>query len=148
MDERKGHMPENHVVAVIGGSSAAESTARELAQHGFDQVVLFHGNEVRETVDAKGTHAGPIEKVVKAVQDHLSEQTNYLAQYEEEARGGNVVLAVHVKDQDELEAVRTILDDAGARNVRFFGKFAVTDLTPESNPSAPSAASPERRSGD
>ena len=52
---------------------------------------------------------------------------------------------MHVKGQDEAEAAKEILERYSARNIRFFGKLAVTDLTPLSNPSSRSEESPESK---
>jgi hypothetical protein len=95
-------------------------------------------------MDPKGEQAGPISSLFKAIQDHLSEEPNYLAQYQEEARSGNEVLALKVDSREHTEAVREILERHGARNIRFFGRLAVSDLTPASNPTPRSAESPER----
>jgi hypothetical protein len=101
------------------------------------------GEQAAETLDAKGEHSGPLAKLVRVVQDHLSEQTDYLAQYEAEAREGNVVLAVPVEKREQADAVRDVLERHGGRNIRFFGKLAVSDLSPLSNPTPRSDSSPE-----
>lgn len=142
-EQQQERIPDNHVVAVISGTAASEEVQQDLEREGFGQAVLFRGDEVAERVDPKGEHSGPFTKIIRAIQDHFSEQTNYLTQYQEEARSGNVVIAVPVDDRDQAEAVRTIVERNGARNVRYFGKLAVTDLTPDTNPSARSAESPE-----
>ena len=140
--EQKDSVPDNHVLAVISGSSAGEGLSRALEREGFQQTVLFQGDDVAEHVDPKGENSGPFAKLVRAVQEHLSEQPNYLMQYQEEARNGNLVVAVHVDNRDQAEQVRKVLENNGAHNVRFFGKFAVTDMTPDTNPSLRSEDSP------
>jgi len=142
--EELSQIPNNHVIAVIDGAGAAEDAARDLERSGYTHTVLFSGNEVAETLDAKGETSGPVTKVLRAVQDHFSEQPNYLAQYQEEARNGNVVLAVEAGERERIDEARMILERYGARNLRHFGALAVTDLTPDSNPSTRSAESPEK----
>jgi hypothetical protein len=139
-------IPANHVLAVLTGAGATESIREDLQRAGYEQTVLFAGEEISGQVDPKGEHSGLIAKALRSVQDHLSEQPNYLAQYEEEARSGNLVIAVPVEDRDQAEDVRIILEQHGARNLRHFGTLAVTDLTPDSNPSTRSADSPEKLS--
>ena len=146
MAEQESGSMSNHVVAVINGSAAAEAASRDLHQKGFTQTTLFRANEVAEKVDPKGENSGLLGKFIKAVQDHLTEETNYLTQYQEEARNGNDVVAVLVEDREQADQVKTILESHGARNLRFFGKLAVTDMTPETNPTARSQDSPERLS--
>jgi hypothetical protein len=141
-NQEKVHI-DDHVVAVVTGSQASEQLARELERHGFEHTHLFRGDDVAEKIDPKGERSGPVQKVVKLVQDHLSEETDYLKQYEEEALAGNEVIAVHVDNGEQAEAVKSILERYGARNVRYFGKLAVTDLSLTSNPTARSDEVPE-----
>jgi hypothetical protein len=141
--ENLEQIPTNHVIAVIAGSDSALAARDELEKAGFERPVLLRDEGAARAMDAKGEHSGPIAQVFKAIQDHLSEQQNYIAQYEEEARAGNDVIAVSVKDRDHAEMAREVLERHGARNLRFFGRLAVTDLTPTTNPSSRSEASPE-----
>jgi hypothetical protein len=106
----------------------------------------MHGEEAARQFDPKGEYAGVLGKAMKAIQDHLSEQPNFLAQYQEEARAGKEIIAVAVKDESKVSAVSETLQRHGARNIRYFGALAVRDLSPESNPSRQSAESPEPKS--
>jgi hypothetical protein len=139
-------LPNNHVLAVISGTIAARQAAETLAREGFPDAEVFEGTEFAEKVDAKGNNSGLVAKVVKSVEDHLSDETNYLMQYEEEARRGNEVIAVPVPKKEDAEKIRDILIRHNARNVRYFGHLAVSDLSGE-NPSArsdaPGSVSPE-----
>jgi len=94
------------------------------------------GEEIAEQIDPKGEHSGLVEKAFQAIGDHLSEEPGYMAQYQEEARNGNWVIAVPIGERDESAAVQELLEKHGASNIRFFGRLAVIDLTPESNPSS------------
>jgi hypothetical protein len=140
-------LPNNHVVGVLSGEDAAQALRSDLEQAGFQGTHLFHGEDIARTVDAKGEHSGPLGAVVKAIQDHLSEEQNYLAQYQEEARAGHEVIAVKVAGREQAEDVRAVLERHGARNIRFFGRLAVADLSPDSNPTPRSAESPEHWAG-
>jgi hypothetical protein len=132
-------------MAVIDSHAEAVEAEDELKSHGYGEARLLRGESIAEEVDPKSEKAAnPVSKAIKAVQDHLSEEPNYLAQYQEEARAGHDVVAVMVEGPDQAEDVREILESHGARNVRFFGRFAVSDLTPESNPTTRSEDSPER----
>lgn len=145
MNEQATKIPDNHVLAVMPSQGASKSAMGDLERSGFTDNTVMRGEAVAREVDAKGDKSGPIGKVVKALADHMSEQQNYLAQYEEEARNGNAVLAVHVKGEQEADAAKEILERYSGRNIRFFGKLAVTDMTPLSNPSSRSEESPESK---
>ena len=144
MNAEKTESVNNHVVAVLDDDSAAKAAAKDLQAAGFTQASLFRGEEVADTLDPKGEKSGPIAKVIKLVQDHLSEEPNYLAQYQEEARAGKDVVAVPVDDEGQAEEVQDILKRHGAHNVRYFGTLAVHDLTPESNPTPRSEESAQK----
>ena len=136
-------VPYEHVLAVINGRAAADDVEQTLHRNGFGETVQLLDDDVAEHTDPKGENAGLLGKALKAVQDHLSEQPNYLAQYQEEARNGNTVIAVRVAERDQVDQVRQILESKGAHNLRYFGRLAVTDLTPDTNPSTRSEDSPE-----
>ena len=141
-------LPTNHVLAVIEDAERANQAASDLREQGFGENALFKGEELVQTIDAKGEYSGLLSSIVKAIQDHLSEEPNYLAQYQEEARAGKHVIAVYVDGLEEADRVRDILLTHDAHNLRFFGPLAVHDLTPQTNPSARSADSPEPQSED
>jgi hypothetical protein len=129
-------IPANHVMAVITDQAAAHAALDALRQQGFADAILFEGEEIAEQIDPNGEHAGLVEKAVKAIGDHLSEESGYMAQYQEEARNGNRVISVPIAGRDESAPVQELLEKHGASNIRFFGRLAVTDLTPDSNPSS------------
>jgi hypothetical protein len=135
--------PRDHVFAVLPSRDAARSTVEALMRAGFRESIVFEGEDVTHDVDPKGEQAGPLEKVLKAIGDHLSEQPNYLSQYQEEARNGRVVLAVRAKNGDDAQRAADILHSQGGQNIRYFGALAVADLSPLSNPSSRAEESPE-----
>jgi hypothetical protein len=123
-----------HVVAVLKGGSA--SAVQDLQASGFAESQVLDARTMEEEVDPMGEESsGPVEHVVKAMRDHLSEETNYLKQYMEAAQAGQEVVAVKVGDREEAQAAGSLLAEKGAENIRYFGALAIVDLTPESNPS-------------
>src|SRR5690606_21468573 len=103
-----------------------------LKKAGFaDVLVMRH-------VDTAGEGVNPLRALVERLAGHLSDETGYLDQYQEATEQGAVVLAVGADQGEEADRVRQILELEGAVNVRYFGRLAVTDMTPETNPSAPS----------
>ncbi|SRR6266545_1400586 len=137
-------VPTNHVLAVLA-PNALESALGDLERAGFGSYRPFSGEAAANEFDAKGEKSGPVGKLIKMLNKHLSEEPNYLAQYEEEAREGKVVLAVRIEHSEAAEEVRDLLERHGARNIRLFGTMAVTDLSPLSNPSLRSEESPEQQ---
>ena len=135
--------PRDHIFAVVPSRDAARTAIEALLREGYGETVIFEGEDLTHDVDPKGEHDGPIAKLRKMIGDHLSEEPNYLSQYQEEARNGSTVLAVHVEKNEHVENAKNIIVAHGGRNIRYFAAMAVHDLTPLSNPSTRSEESPE-----
>lgn len=130
-------IPENHVVGVLGGSRAVEGAVDRLKREGFQDVLVM------DRVDATGEGTNPLKGLIERLAGNLSDQTGYLDQYKEATESGSTVLAVGADKGEEAERARDILEMSGAVNIRYFGRLAVTDMTPETNPSAPSDELPQ-----
>jgi hypothetical protein len=137
------NLTNNHVVAVINGTDSAGQATTELSAAGYTNPIILTGEEGARQIDAKGENSHVFARILSMVEDHLSEATNYMRQYEEEARSGKQVIALEVADREHADGACEILTKHGATNVRFFGKLAITDLTPETNPSLRAEESPE-----
>jgi hypothetical protein len=142
-DTKTENLTNNHVVAVINGDESARQTADALREAGFGDPTVLVGEEGANQIDARGETQGLLGKLTGVVQDHLSEATNFLAQYKQEVLNGRALISLEVHNREWAEPVKQILEEHGAYNIRFFGRLAVADLTPETNPSARSEDSPE-----
>jgi len=131
-------IPRSHVLAVIASTSAAEEAAADLERRGLGRPDVLAGEAAGAKIQTTADKRNPIAAALKFAVEHLSEEESYLEQYEEQAQAGARVLALRVKDRSQAEQVRDVLQLYGAVNIRFFGKLAVADLTPPTNPSAPS----------
>jgi len=129
-------IPPNHVVGVVSGEGAVERARQAIERAGFNEILVM------DRVDATGEGVNPLTSFIEKLAGHLSDQTGYIEQYKEQTEAGGTVLAVKVEDKDEAERVRATMETFGALNIRHFGVFAISDLTPETNPSAPSDALP------
>lgn len=126
-----------YVLAVMSTPGTAAKAVSELQSHGHEPASVLTEQDFAELLDPTGSEAGGIKGLLKRIGGHLSEQQNFQAQYKEEAGAGKGVVAVKVKDRHEAETdVSSILMVHGAMNMRHFGKLAVTDLTPETNPNS------------
>jgi hypothetical protein len=112
---------------------------------GLPDPILVRDENVGERLEAESTL--PM-RLLQRLFNHLSEETNYLNQYEEAARQGQTIVAVKADNEDEVELARKVLSRHGAVDIRYFGRMAVSDLTPESNPSAGSDEKPAERPGE
>jgi hypothetical protein len=135
-------IPSNHVMALVRGAASAVAVAEELRDHGLESPLIVSGERLSDRLEAE---SGLVTRALQRLFGHLSEQTDYLHQYEEAVRRGNTVVAVRAEDDHEVQVAKQVFDKHGAADVRFFGQLAVRDLTPDSNPSAASDEIPSRR---
>jgi hypothetical protein len=138
----ESHLPTNHVVGIIHGAHGTHEAARDLSDSGYPELEVLSGEEKTEIKDATREPPDPIRKLIQRFADHLSEEPAYLDQYREEADRGGTIVAVPVEGHEQAERVKAILERHGGVNIRHFGRLAVSDLTPETNPSAPSDERP------
>ena len=124
-------IPANNVVALVSSASAAAVSA-DFTEHGLEAPLMVSNNMVGARLSDE---TGIVDRALQALFGPLSEQGNYLKQYEEAARNGQTAVAAKAANDEEVERAAAIFEKHGATNVRFFGRLAVTDLTPGSNPS-------------
>ena len=129
-------IPNNHVVGVLSGRKSVDDAVGRLRRAGYDDVLVMH------RVDATGDGVNPLTALMEKLAGHLSDETGYLDQYKAATEKGDVVVAVAADQGEEADRARDILELEGALNVRYFGRLAVTDMTPPTNPSAPSGEAP------
>ncbi len=128
-------IPANNVVALVKDSATGSAVSAAFIADGLETPLVVSNEMVGQRLSAK---SGIVDRTLQTLFGSLSEQGDYLTQYEEAARNGQTVVAVKVNSDDEMRRAAVILEKHGAMDVRFFGRLAVTDLTPESNPSAAS----------
>jgi hypothetical protein len=129
-------IPTNHVVGVISGEKSVNDAVERLHKAGYDDVLVL------KHVDNLGEGGNPISALIERLSAHLSDETGYLDQYKAATEEGAVVLAVGADHGEDADKVREIMESKGAMNIRYFGKLAVSDMTPATNPSAPADAHP------
>jgi hypothetical protein len=133
---QEAKIPANHVVGVISGEAAVDGAKQALNRAGFGEVLVI------DKVAATGEGTNPVSALLERLAGHLSDQVAYIDQYKEETEAGGTVLAVKVDSHDEARKAEELLETRGAVNIRHFGRFAVSDMSPETNPSAPSDIRP------
>ena len=129
-------IPSNHVVGVLGGARSVDDTVSKLRKAGYEDVLVMN------RVEGVGEGTNPLSALIEKLAGHLTDETGYLDQYKEATENGATVIAVGSGPDDAPQACE-ILESEGAVNVRFFGRLAVTDMSPGTNPSAPSDETPK-----
>jgi hypothetical protein len=133
MNESIVEKPIGNVLAVFNSEPDADRAIAELSGAGY-QVAKLSGEDFSREIDPSGRHSGPLGWLWSQVEDHLSEQTDYLREYETLAWAGNKIVAVRVEHRDKLDEVTRMLAGHGGENIRHFGLLAVTDLAGATDP--------------
>lgn len=126
-------VPSNHVLALVKNIQTAVSAADELEGMDFERPIIVTNEHVGERLEQE---SGLLARLFQRMSNHLSEETKFLEQYEQAVRDGSIVIAVKASGEEDVERVTEVLKRHHAMNLRFFGVLAVSDLTPDSNPSA------------
>lgn len=118
-----------HVLAIIDRPEDAAGAEHELAEIGLEGVRVFRGEQGGEEIDSSGTEHGIAGRLVRGLQQALSNKDN-LAEYDEASRAGATVLAVPVADDTTKDRAVEVLRRHGARSINHFGTMIVTTLEP------------------
>lgn len=121
--------PTDHLIAIVDDREHARAAERELSDSGFGDVLVYHGDEGGDEIDATGSGHGVTGGLVRGLQQALSNKDN-LAEYEEASRQGATVLAVPASDEESRDRAAGVLRRHGARGMNHFGTAIVTTIEP------------------
>lgn len=138
-------IPSNHIVALVKDVATGSRIADALSAEGFERAIVVDDSHVGERLEAESS---PMARILQRLSNHLSEETKYLDQYEEAVRNGQTVIAVKTSGDDDVRRANEVLQKHGASDIRHFGRLVISDLTPDSNPSAGSDEPPMPRTGE
>jgi hypothetical protein len=121
------YYPTGYVVAVLEPPAAAGAAdALRAGPCAPDDVRTFSGEEVLDIATAAEAHESPLQRLGAALAaDEGEAQTEYLA----EARQGRSFVVAHAPDADQAARVGRVLGAHGARQMRHYGRWAMTDLS-------------------
>lgn len=129
--------PTDKVVGIVADRAGLERACAALTAVGVDpeRVEALCGPEGSAALDADGDEHGPLATALRVVQKVLGEETPRLEKLERAVEAGAVVVQValpHDLDADAADAekhrIGQALTDAGAREVAFYGRWAVQEL--------------------
>ncbi len=131
--------PNDDVIAVLppGNGQRAE---KDLGKAGFSSgnVRVLHGQEAVDKIVVTGKDKDVLTMAAKFIQAHTDEMW-MMRDYEDEGRDGNDIIVVHLNDASGVDAAREAIARNGGRKIRYFGAYAIRDLsttpkTPEEPP--------------
>jgi hypothetical protein len=138
MADAPGH-GSNWLVAVIDTPRAGARAVKALQKDGFKQqdILLLSGPEALKRMAAKDEQRGPMGWAFKAVARVATDATYFQDMYTREAEEGHSIISIHTADPDAIEHARDILVSCGARHLKHFGPWTITDLSEPESPASP-----------
>jgi len=128
----------NWLVAVINTPRAGERAVKELERAGFASrdILLLSGPETIRRMQATEDQRGPLGWAFKAVARIVTDASYFQDIYLREAEQGRAIINVHTEEPADIERGRDILERLGARHVKHFGPWTVTDLSEPASPAS------------
>lgn len=115
--------PENDVLAVIDDRDDATRAVIGFTNAGWhaEDILVLSGEAVEERLDATGAHCHLIGHLLRTLWSVSTTEGLLFRDYQEEARQGHSIIAVHTHEGKNLEEAREVLSQHGARRIEFFG---------------------------
>jgi len=123
--------PTDHMFAVVNEASAAGEAFAALQAVGIedDDLSTFTGNAGAIRIDASGTHHGIFARLLRVAQA-MSMDGDQSQRYEDEARKGHTVIAVHSADPVVRQRALQILKSHGGHYINYYARLHSENLEP------------------
>ncbi len=121
----------NWLVGVIDQPQQAERAVQALRQAGFaeEDVLLLHGPDTLQRLEAKDEQRGVLGWTHKAVAQIVSDAGSFEGAYAQEASAGHSIINVHTAEKPDIERARAVLAQHGAHYIKHFGPWTISDLS-------------------
>lgn len=121
----------NWLVGVINDPAMAEQAVQALLKAGFAQqdVLLLHGPEALQRIEARDEQRGPLGWAHKAMANIVTDASSFETNYAKEASAGHSIVNVHTGDDAYIERGRAVLEQYGAHYIKHFGPWTIEDLS-------------------
>jgi len=123
--------PRGSVVAVLADEAALEDARGRLEQAGFgaDRCDVLHGEQGLARIDVGGEAHGRSGRIMRRLQEGLSDDAGHAREYAEHLRAGHYVVGVIVgEDEGAKEGAADALRAADAETVDYYAENYVEDL--------------------
>lgn len=123
--------PRGSVVGVVTDDAAVDATRRRLTEAGFgpDRFEVLHGEAGLARIDVEGAAHGRSGRLVRKLQDALSDDEDHVRRYAERIREGHYVMGVDVGDDEGAKRrAADALRAADAQFVHYYAENYVEEL--------------------
>ena len=123
--------PAEHLLGVIDDPAAAASAASALVKAGLSSqaVSILRGTEGMERLGETEGVRGGWTKLLRSLQFITMDQMPDFPAYVAAIEDGRAVVAVKVKDREELARARDILVEADGHFLNYFGRYSTEEIS-------------------
>lgn len=124
--------PDDYVAATIDRPQDAERAVQALRDVGFDpaDIVLLHGDEVIENIEAREQHHNFLRRMLAEIAGTTDDAQDE-KRYEQDAERGRSIINIYAPDRRLVERAHDILQAHRAHHIKYFGRWAVEDFSPQ-----------------
>lgn len=122
--------PKHFIIAVIDDVKEAEDAVQSLHNAGISpaDIRLFESHEVLEYAEHTERTRSLGSRIADVLRAITSDEDAHVLIYVEEALRGHAILNIYAPGSEQVERVNDILAAHHARNIKYFGRWAVTIL--------------------
>jgi hypothetical protein len=128
--------PTDKVVGIVDERERVDALRDALgeANVGSDRIEVLCGESGSERIDADGDEGGVFASALRTVQKALGEEAKRLEKLNDAVDAGRYVVQVAIVDGDDEEQdedkrrIGRIMHEGGAREVAFYGSWAVEEI--------------------
>ena len=122
--------PHHYIMAVIDEVKEAQDAVRALQKADIpaEDIHLFERHKIIEYVEHTEQTRSLRSSIADVFEAFFSDDDAHVLIYVEEALRGHAVLNVYASTSEQVERVKDILVDHHARNIKYFGRWAISVL--------------------
>jgi hypothetical protein len=123
------HYPVGHLIGVLRDGDEAEQAAQDLYSAGYIDIEVLEGAAARQELESEERAVNPLTRAWERLSIYLSGETDDRQAALDALSNGHAIVMVYASGGAQEEQAVGILRAHGARELRYFGRWSVTDLT-------------------
>jgi hypothetical protein len=123
--------PHEQVTGVLDDPDGLAATAQALESAGFSEAAVgfYGGEEALAVIDPEGREHGLRGRLIRSL-EHFGEEGDEHHAAAAEVQAGHLLVAVSVSGEEEKDLAASTLRAQGVRRLRYWGRWAIEDLSP------------------
>ena len=128
--------PEDDLMAVIDDRDDAARAVGSFSDAGWapGDILVMSGHAVEERLDATGEQCHFISHVLQSLPSTETQEDKLFGEFEEQAREGHSIIAIHTHEGRGVEEAREILVQHNAHDIVLFGEEGAIRTLSEAPP--------------